>query len=299
MLLKIDHVSKEYGGKQVLKDITLSIEKGSILGLLGPNGAGKTTLLRIITQIIAPDKGSIFFKDNPLNGSYARHIGYLPEERGLYKKMNVGEQLIYLCKLKGMSANESIAAWQKWAERLDIATWKNKNIETLSKGMQQKVQFAACVIHNPDLIILDEPFTGFDPVNAQLLKNEIHTLRSEGKTFILSTHRMESVEEICTDICMLNRAIVIEQGKIEKIKVRYASGLYHVSGKGRLFGVEELFHVIAQTHSTDDRFEATLHLLHPMTSNEFIQILMEQVELTSFYPKMPTMNDIFIKLMMI
>src|SRR5690606_14902913 len=212
-MLEINHIVKQYAGHRALDDVSARVEKGTIFGLLGPNGAGKTSLIRIINQITAPDSGEIYFDGERLNPSHIERIGYLPEERGLYKKMEIGEQMLYLARLKGLSKHEAASRIRHWFEKMEMQSWWNKKVEDLSKGMQQKVQFVATVIHQPDLIILDEPFSGFDPVNANLIKEEILALNRNGATIIFSTHRMESVEELCDSIILINKSKKILDGK--------------------------------------------------------------------------------------
>jgi ABC-2 type transport system ATP-binding protein len=205
-ILEAQHIVKRYSNHTALNDVSISIPRGCIFGLLGPNGAGKTSLIRIITQITAPDSGTVYFNGEPLSPKHISQIGYLPEERGLYKKMKVGEQLLYLTQLKGISKAEAMDKLKVWFKKFEIQTWWNKHVEDLSKGMQQKVQFVATVLHNPSLIILDEPFSGFDPINANLIKDEILQLKQQGSTIIFSTHRMESVEELCDYIALINKS---------------------------------------------------------------------------------------------
>ena len=216
ILLSAENVIKKYGDYTALDNANISVPKSSIYGLLGPNGAGKTTLMRIINQITAPDSGKVTFEGETLNKKHIKEIGYLPEERGLYKKMKVGEQALYLAQLKGMSYNEAIQKLRIWFERLEISSWWNKKVEELSKGMAQKIQFVVTVIHQPKLLIFDEPFSGFDPINASIIRDEIINLRNNGTTIIFSTHRMESVEEICDHIALINNSKTILEGPIEK-----------------------------------------------------------------------------------
>ena len=237
-LLRIDNISKSYSNHQALNNVSMTIPKGSIFGLLGPNGAGKTTLIRIITRIIEQDSGEAFLKGEKITPELVRRIGYLPEERGLYKKMKVGEQLLYLARLKGLSRSESVSRIKSWLRRLDLTEWHGKAIEDLSKGMAQKVQFIATVLHEPDLIILDEPFSGFDPVNANLIKDEIFKLREDGATVIFSTHRMESVEELCDHIALINKSQKILDGKKLDIKNDHKDGTFIVTHEGNLVGGE-------------------------------------------------------------
>src|ERR1700744_6537514 len=220
-MLSIRHIEKQYAGHKALSDVSLEVESGQIFGLLGPNGAGKTSLIRIINQITAPDSGEIYFNGEKLNQSHIGKIGYLPEERGLYKKMEIGEQMIYLARLKGLSKDEAQRRLKIWFEKLEMETWWKKKIEELSKGMQQKAQFVATVLHEPDLIILDEPFSGFDPVNAEIIKDEILELNRKGATILFSTHRMESVEELCDAIALLDKSKKNLDGPIRDIKNTY------------------------------------------------------------------------------
>src|SRR6185312_7091269 len=231
-MLSIRNIVKQYAGHRALDDVSLEIKSGQVFGLLGPNGAGKTSLIRIINQITAPDSGEVFFNGEKLNQSHINQIGYLPEERGLYKKMEIGEQMIYLARLKGLSRNEAIRRLKYWFEKMEIQSWWNKKIEELSKGMQQKAQFIATVLHEPQLIILDEPFTGFDPVNAEIIKNEILELNRKGSTIIFSTHRMESVEVLCESIALLNLSHKILDGKVKDIKNKYRNGTYVLEYEG-------------------------------------------------------------------
>src|ERR1700756_3689382 len=232
-MLSIRHIEKQYAGHKALSDVSLEVESGQIFGLLGPNGAGKTSLIRIINQITAPDSGEIYFNGEKLNQSHIERIGYLPEERGLYKKMEIGEQMIYLARLKGLSRDEAIRRLKIWFEKLGMETWWKKKIEELSKGMQQKAQFVATVLHEPDLLILDEPFSGFDPVNAELIKDEILELNKKGATILFSTHRMESVEELCDSIALIHQSKKILDGKIKTIKEAYRNDTYLVEYIGQ------------------------------------------------------------------
>ena len=219
-MLTLNNISKTFGSFQALDDVSLHIRRGTVFGLLGPNGAGKTTLIRIINRIIAPNSGTILFDGHPMTDNDVLHIGYLPEERGLYKKMRVGEQAIYLARLKGLDKATAQQHLRQWFERLDIASWWNRPVEELSKGMQQKVQFVVTMLHNPQLLILDEPFSGFDPVNADILKREILRLKAEGTTIIFSTHNMPSAEELCDDIALINHARVVLSGTLADIKAQ-------------------------------------------------------------------------------
>ena len=229
--LRIEHVSKHYRKHTALEDVSFNVKPQSIFGLLGPNGAGKTSLIRIINQITSADSGQIYLDDKLLNENDIEKIGYLPEERGLYKKMKVGEQAIYLAQLKGLSRNDAITKLKYWFEKYDLSTWCDKKVEELSKGMAQKVQFITTVLHEPNLLILDEPFSGFDPINTNLIKNEILNLRSKGTTIILSTHNMNSVEEICDDIVLINNANIILEGKVSELKQRFKPNQFEITFK--------------------------------------------------------------------
>jgi ABC-2 type transport system ATP-binding protein len=293
-ILKIAGVSKRYANHQALQDINFEIPEKSIFGLLGPNGAGKTSLIRIITQITGADTGEIFFRDQPLQPGHIRAMGYLPEERGLYKKMKVGEQLMYLAQLKGLSRHEAGLRIKAWIEKFDIGSWMARNIEDLSKGMQQKVQFVATVLHEPELIILDEPFSGFDPINANIIKDEILELREKGCTIIFSTHRMESVEELCDYIALINRSRKVLDGAVKDIKNQYKTNTYQVQGTGRLLVLSPDFEVQQQSES-NGTFRATIRLQNEARPNDLLRYLIESVEVHSFQEKIPSINDIFIQ----
>ena len=293
-ILKIAGVSKKYANHLALQDITFEIPTGCIFGLLGPNGAGKTSLIRIITQITGADTGQVYFKEEPLHPNHIRSMGYLPEERGLYKKMKVGEQLLYLAQLKGLSKAEATEKIKKWVDKLEIRSWLGKTVEDLSKGMQQKVQFIATVMHQPELIILDEPFSGFDPINANVIKDEILALREAGSTIIFSTHRMESVEELCDNIALINRSRMILNGPVQEIKNTYKSNTYLIEGKGRLMVMSPDFKVIEQKQ-TGDFFRANIQLLHDVTPNHLLRYLLDRVEIHALQEQVPSINDIFIK----
>ena len=231
-MISIRNIVKQYDNHRALDDVSMEVETGKVFGLLGPNGAGKTSLIRIINQITGPDSGEVLFNGQKLNQDHISKIGYLPEERGLYKKMEIGDQIVYLARLKGLSEHEAKTRARKWFKKLDIESWWTKKIEELSKGMQQKAQFVATVIHEPELIILDEPFTGFDPVNAEIIKNEILELNSKGATIIFSTHRMESVEELCDGIALLHKSHKILDGKVKEIRNRSRTGTYILEYEG-------------------------------------------------------------------
>lgn len=238
--LQVNNITKRYSGYVALDNVSIDVAQGKVFGLLGPNGAGKTTLIRIINRITAPDSGEVIFDGHPFSENDVRKIGYLPEERGLYKKMEVGEQVIYLAQLKGMSRQDAKRELQKWFEKFEIMPWWYKKLEELSKGMQQKVQFITTVVHRPQLLIFDEPFSGFDPVNAELLKKEILTLRDEGHTIIYSTHNMASVEDVCDDIALINKSRVVLSGSVVDVKRQFADGTYEIKATGTREQIEQM-----------------------------------------------------------
>ena len=291
-LLTVENVSKSYKDFKALDNVSLAIPQQSIFGLLGPNGAGKTTLIRIITMIIGQDNGNIFLGDEAMNPDLVRKIGYLPEERGLYKKMKVGDQLLYLARLKGLNRTEAIRQIKTWLHKLELSGWWNKNIEDLSKGMAQKVQFIATVLHKPTLIILDEPFSGFDPVNANLIKNEILELRDKGATIIFSTHRMESVEELCDHIALLNKSEKILDGKKLEIKEKYREGSYLVEYKGTL--TDNPAYEVISTNLTERGLNHSLIKTTWTDTNALLKAIIDKVEVHSFIEKFPGINEIFI-----
>jgi len=283
-------VVKEYGDYIALNKVSITVPKGSIYGLLGPNGAGKTTLMRIINQITAPDSGSLIFDGAPLRKHHISDIGYLPEERGLYKKMKVGEQALYLAQLKGMSYDEALEKLKFWFEKLDILSWWNKKVEELSKGMAQKIQFVVTVIHEPKLLIFDEPFSGFDPINAAIIRKEILELSEKGTTIIFSTHRMESVEEICDHIALINKAQTILEGPIEEIKKQFANNSYEVITTDKVLSENDYFSIISQKETN-----YSLLLKEGKTQQEALQSIIQQTEIISFRKEIPSMEEIFIK----
>ncbi|GAB4239222.1 MAG: ABC transporter ATP-binding protein [Ekhidna sp.] len=295
-LLKIENVTKSYSEHRALNDVNMEIPEGCIFGLLGPNGAGKTTLIRIINQIIEADQGTIYFDSNPLNADHIREIGYLPEERGLYKKMKVGEQLVYLGQLRGLSYRDAIKRGRAWCEKLEIIDWWGKKIEDLSKGMAQKIQFISTVMHEPKLIILDEPFSGFDPVNANLIKDEILELREKGSTIIFSTHRMESVEQLCDHIAMINRSEKIIDGSKQAVKEQYRDGSYFVEYKEGELSAATGFEILGTEEIGRGLKRALVQYSPDGNPNELLKHLIGQVEIHSFVERIPSMNDIFIHL---
>ena len=295
-LLKVEGVSKSYSEHQALTDVSMEIPEKSIFGLLGPNGAGKTTLIRIINQIIEADQGSILFDGTPLNLEHIRNIGYLPEERGLYKKMKVGEQLVYLGQLRGLSLREASKRGKAWCQKLSIADWWGKKVEDLSKGMAQKIQFIATVMHEPNLIILDEPFSGFDPVNANLIKDEIFELREKGATIIFSTHRMESVEQLCDHVAMINKSEKILDGAKIDIKEQFRDGSYFVEYKEGEVRSGAGFELVKTDEIGRGLKRSLVQYLPEGNPNDLLKELIGQVEIHSFVERIPSMNDIFISL---
>ena len=289
-ILEIKHVIKEFENKKALDSISLNVNEGRIFGLLGPNGAGKTTLIRIINQITAPDNGEILFSGERFKREHIQNIGYLPEERGLYKSMKVGEQCLYLAQLKGLSKNEAKQKIHHWFKKLDMLDWLNKKIEELSKGMAQKVQFVSTVLHQPTLIILDEPFTGFDPINSEIIKNEIIALKESGSTIILSTHRMESVEELCDDIALINSGQCILKGSVNEIKNNFKEHIFEVQFEGTLQNEIQHFDTLV-IESGYRIFKAK----NKENTHTLIKQLVEQVNVISFNEKLPTINDVFIQ----
>lgn len=289
-LLIVKDVVKQYGDYTALTNANISVSKGSIYGLLGPNGAGKTTLMRIINQITAPDSGEVIFDGKPLQKHHISEIGYMPEERGLYKKMKVGEQALYLAQLKGMSYNEALEKLKFWFEKLDILSWWNKKVEELSKGMAQKIQFIVTVIHEPKLLIFDEPFSGFDPINAAIIRKEILELAEKGTTIIFSTHRMESVEEICDHIALINKSKTILEGTIEDIKKQFTANTFEVITSGGELQENDVFTIVSLK---DNNYH--IKPKAGKSAKEILESILEDTEIISFKKETPTMEDIFIK----
>ena len=289
-LLRVEHVSKHYSGHTALDDVSLDIPRGSVYGLLGPNGAGKTTLIRIVNRITAPDEGRVLFDGRPLASADVQRIGYLPEERGLYKKMKVGEQALFFARLKGLSRAEAVRRLRVWFDRFDIASWWNRRVEELSKGMAQKVQFIVTVLHEPELLIFDEPFSGFDPINANLLKEEILGLRDRGATVIFSTHNMASVEEICDDIALINHSEVVLKGDMRQIKEAHRTGLYELQTPDVLsVEPDSPFDIVRQ----EERAGIHSYLLKAhgdATGNQLVGYLAGKVEVRAFAEQIPSMN---------
>jgi ABC-2 type transport system ATP-binding protein len=294
-MLSIRNIVKQYAKHRALDDVSIEIEQGSVFGLLGPNGAGKTSLIRIINQITAPDQGEILLNGEKLNPSHISKIGYLPEERGLYKKMEIGEQMLYLAQLKGLSKTDATSRIREWFEKMGIQSWWNKKVEDLSKGMQQKVQFIATVVHDPELIILDEPFSGFDPVNAQLITNEILDLNKKGATIIFSTHRMESVEQLCDSIALIHKSKKILDGKVKDIKDFYRNNTYKIAFSGVLNSIESPLFNINEEKTEDKSTHLTIQINPGYSSNDVLKFLIPQVQVTELIEIVPSMNDIFIQ----
>ena len=297
-LIECKDVCKSFGEKVALDNVSIDIPKGKIYGLLGPNGAGKTTLIRIINRITIPNSGSVLFNGKPITQDDVEKIGYLPEERGLYRKMKVGEQAMYFAQLKGMSAREAGHELKKWFVSFGIESWWNKKVEELSKGMAQKVQFITTVVHKPSLLILDEPFSGFDPVNAQVIREEILRLRDEGATIILSTHNMESVEELCDNITLINKSKVVISGGVDEIRRKYGNNNVEVvyTGAAAVTSVPGSFTVLSDVDDSG-RHTAVLALEEGADTNSAItQMMSAGLKISSFKELVPRMNDIFIKL---
>ncbi len=300
IILDVRDVVKRYGDYTALNSVSLSVPKGSIYGLLGPNGAGKTSLIRIINQITLPDSGSVWLDGAPLKPDDVQHIGYLPEERGLYKTMKVGEQCLYLAQLKGLDRAEAKKQLDFWFERLGVEGWWNKKIQELSKGMAQKIQFIVTVLHRPKLLIFDEPFSGFDPVNANLIKDEILALKEQGSTIIFSTHRMESVEELCDHIALIHKSNKLIEGPLQEVKRRYRTHTYEVgivtpNIEGLMYDLTQHFTVApTQFRSLNDDVKLNIQL-GKATPNELLALLTGRGEVTHFVEKIPSVNDIFIQ----
>ena len=289
-LLIVKDVVKQYGDYTALTNANISVPKGSIYGLLGPNGAGKTTLMRIINQITAPDSGEVIFDGEPLQKHHISEIGYMPEERGLYKKMKVGEQALYLAQLKDMSYNEALEKLKFWFEKLDILSWWNKKVEELSKGMAQKIQFIVTVIHEPKLLIFDEPFSGFDPINAAIIRKEILELAEKGTTIIFSTHRMESVEEICDHIALINKSNTILDGTIEDIKKQFATNTFKIVTSGGEIQENDFFNIVSME---DNNYQ--IKPKDGKSIKEILESILKDTEIISFKKETPSMEEIFIK----
>ena len=297
-LLTAEHIEKRYANHLALDDVSIEVPERSIYGLLGPNGAGKTTLIRIINQITGPDKGEITFAGRKMKADDIYQIGYLPEERGLYKKMKVGEQALYLAQLKGLSKSDSLKELKYWFEKFEIQSWWDKKVEELSKGMAQKVQFIVTIIHKPKLLIFDEPFSGFDPINTKILKEEILRLKENGSTIIFSTHDMESVEELCDHISLINKSKNILHGPINEVRQKYGSNIFELSFRG---DIEKLKVSLDSNYSlVSDKEEAgmkkaLIKVNNFSSDNRLLNMVLPAVEVTGFNQAIPSMNDIFIQ----
>ena len=291
-LLEVENVVKQFAGHLALDSVSLSVPENTIYGLLGPNGAGKTTLIRIINCITAPDSGEVRLNGKRITQADVQQIGYLPEERGLYKKMKVGEQALYLAQLKGMTRNDALKALKYWFEEFEIQAWWDKKVEELSKGMAQKVQFITTILHNPKLLIFDEPFSGFDPVNADLMKREILNLRKNGATIIFSTHNMATVEDLCENISLVNQSKIVLQGNVSEIRSRHATRTFLIRSDKTISGND--FELLSQKNK-DGIFESIIQKINTGSNNILVKALMDQTEIHAFEELLPSMNDIFIE----
>ncbi|MDR0558741.1 MAG: ATP-binding cassette domain-containing protein [Prevotellaceae bacterium] len=294
-ILETNSVVKQYADTLALDNVSIAVRKGNIFGLLGPNGAGKTTLIRIINRITAPDSGSLLFDGKPMAAADIQHIGYLPEERGLYKKMKVGEQALYFAQLKGLSRHDALTKLKSWFEKLNIQGWWNKKVEELSKGMAQKIQFIITAIHEPALLILDEPFSGFDPINVQIIKDEIMKLKEKGSTIIFSTHNMASVEELCDDIALINKSKCVLQGNIDEVRRSYGSNLYKIIFRGSIFSIQPFIEGENELVEKSEKENGTAEIkVRSMKGNKLLADILSKVEIVEYRELIPTMNDIFI-----
>lgn len=294
-MIEVQHVSKHYRAHTALDDVSLTIERGRVFGLLGPNGAGKTTLIRMINNIIKPDSGTILFDGKPLSASDVARIGYLPEERGLYRKMKVGEHAIYLARLKGLSSSEAKRRLESWFEKFGIMPWWDKRVEELSKGMQQKVQFVCTVLHEPELLIFDEPFSGFDPVNAELLKSEIIALRERGSTLIFSTHNMQSVEELCDDIALINQSHLVLSGSVTEVRARYRLPYYRMTLAGEWL-IDDFGALPIEEHRIEhNQTYLRLKIDDERGLRDLLGLIPIEYPIVRLEHEEPTMNEIFIK----
>jgi ABC-2 type transport system ATP-binding protein len=296
--LECKNIVKQYTGHKALDDVSISVPKGCIYGLLGPNGAGKTSLIRIINQITKPDSGKVLFTGEPLGQKHIKHVGYLPEERGLYKKMKVGEQAVYFARLRGMSKAEAEKRLLQWFKKFEIDTWWNKKVEELSKGMQQKIQFIVTIVHEPALLIFDEPFSGFDPINVDLLKKEILHLKEKGTTIIFSTHNMSSVEELCDYICLINNGKNILSGEIHEVRNQFKSSLMELCIDSPLDNLSAILPegvVVLQQKQNNIFTQIDLQAPAEVTTNNIIQAVAPHTRIISFSESLPSMHDIFVQ----
>ncbi len=297
-IIQATNIDKTYGLHKALDNVSIEIPESSIYGLLGPNGAGKTTFIRIINQIIAPDKGEVLFMGRKLNPNDIAHIGYLPEERGLYKKMKVGEHAIYLARLKGLDQSQAIKQIRYWFAKFEMQKWWDKKVEELSKGMQQKLQFVCTVLHEPQLLIFDEPFSGFDPINAQLLKDEILELKQKGATIVFSTHNMATVEDLCDYISLIDKSKVVLNGSVANIKQSFKNGLFEIGFSGNPSDFETSIHKsfeIIEIKKEHDNYIASVRSNKMTGNNELLKSLFDKIHVTSYREILPSMNEIFIK----
>ena len=292
ILLEVENVVKQFAEHRALDGVSLSVPENSVYGLLGPNGAGKTTLIRIINCITAPDSGEVRLNGKRMTAEDVRHIGYLPEERGLYKKMKIGEQALYLAQLRGMSKNDALKSLKYWFEKFEIQAWWDKKVEVLSKGMAQKVQFITTILHDPKLLIFDEPFSGFDPVNADLLKREILELRDKGATIIFSTHNMSTVEDLCENISLVDKSKIVLQGNVAQIRASHATNTYMLQSTKN---IDPLGFELIETVQKNGIFESRIKKHASDSNNALLEKLMSQTDILSFQEILPSMNDIFIQ----
>ena len=297
-ILRAENIVKNFSGHQALDNVSLSIPEGCIYGILGPNGAGKTTFIRIVNRILAPDSGELFFSDQPMKAEDISAIGYLPEERGLYRKMKVGEQAVYLARLKGLTKKDATIRLKQWFEKYEIAGWWNRRVEELSKGMQQKVQFIVTILHEPKLIIFDEPFSGFDPINVNILKQDILDLKSKGSTIIFSTHNMSSVEELCDHITLINNSRNVLSGRVHDIRRQYRENIFHIQFEGDANSIYVALQDICQVESLETQqgvHSMRIRISRPIKENDLLTLFINKVNVISFQEIMPGMVDIFIK----
>ena len=299
-IIDIRNVSKSFSRKMALDNVSLSVEKGEILGVMGPNGAGKTTLIRIINRIVAADSGSVRFDGDIMTDRDLFHIGYLPEERGLYRNMTVEAHALFLARLRGLSKKDAETKINYWFDRFEIQKWRKKRIEELSKGMAQKVQFICTVLHEPKVLILDEPFSGFDPVNVELIKQELNIMKANGKTILLSTHNMKSVEEICDRAVLINQSKKVAEGSVSELREKQKSGLYTIRFRGNMISfVNALwtgFELVDKRSLGDDRYEAVLSMRGESTFDDLLSVLIGQVKIEAAWETLPSMQDVFIQL---
>ena len=295
MYLETTNVVKQYANHLALNKVSIRVPRGTVFGLLGPNGAGKTTLIRIITRITAPDSGEVLINGRPSRSDDVFNIGYLPEERGLYKKMKVGEQAMYLAQLRGLSKADAHRELMVWFRRFDIVNWYNRKVEELSKGMQQKVQFISTVIHNPDLMIFDEPFSGFDPVNAEMIKNEMLRLKAEGKTIILSTHNMESVEALCDNIALIHRSQVVLQEKVFDIRREHRTNIFRFRLRDNDFSFEHPSFTLVSKEPYHEFTDIRIRKQPEVATNELAKLIFDKFDVVAYDEEIPTMNDVFIE----